>query len=211
MIRFGRAGWWVGAFSGGEATYQTGGLGLTPQPYPNTLTEPLAHVPTHLWSPAHSQPAPSRNNTRNKHGMLLPGLLPDIYLPDITKGWVRVNALRLSRASIYIEDTTTSTRWGSKCLWSQLLSFLLNLWVPPLVAIGNCETQGLRETMTLLRGLLGGCQGQALGGSRTKTSHSRQSVMLGYQNGCAHVATAKRANNQGENIHIYLILLHRLC
>ena len=28
-------------------------------------------------------------------------------------------------------------------------------------------------------------QGQALGGSRTKTSHSRQSVMLGCQNGCA--------------------------
>ena len=101
------------------------------------------------------------------------------------KGWVRTNALRLSRASIYIEDTTTSTCWGSKCLWSQLFSFLLNLWAPPLVAIGTCETQGLRETMTLLRGLLGGSQGQALGGSRTKTSHSRQSVMLGCQNGCA--------------------------
>ena len=38
----------------------------------------------------------------------------------------------------------------------------------------DLETQGLRETMTLLRGLLGGCQGQVLGGSRTKTSHSRQ-------------------------------------
>ena len=55
---------------------------------------------------------------------------------------------------------------------------------PPLVAIEACETQGLRETMTFLPGLLGGCQGQALGGSRTKTSHSRQSVMLGCQNGC---------------------------
>ena len=100
------------------------------------------------------------------------------------KGWVQVNELRLSRASIYIEDTTTSTCWGSKCLWSQLFSFLLNLWVLPLVAFGTWETQGLRETMTLLCDLLGGCQGQALGGSRTKTSHSRQSVM--------------RANNQGE-------------
>ena len=49
----------------------------------------------------------------------------------------------------------------------------------------DLQTQGLRETMTLLRGLLGGCHGQALGGSRTKTSHSRQSVMLGCQNGCA--------------------------
>ena len=29
------------------------------------------------------------------------------------------------------------------------------------------------------------CQGQALGGSRTQTSHSRQLVMLGCQNGCA--------------------------
>ena len=57
-----------------------------------------------------------------------------------------------------------------------ILFFLLTLWAPPLVAIGTCETQGLRETMTLFRGLLGGCQGQALGGSRTKTSHSRQSV-----------------------------------
>ena len=35
--------------------------------------------------------------------------------------------------------------------------------------------------MTLLRGLLGGSQGQALGGSLTKTSHSRQSDMLGCQ------------------------------
>ena len=79
------------------------------------------------------------------------------------KGWVQVNALRLSRASIDIEDTTTSTCWGSKSLWSQLLSFLLNLWVLPLVAIGTWGTQGLRENMTLLCenmtllcGLLGG-------------------------------------------------------
>ena len=42
----------------------------------------------------------------------------------------------------------------------------------------------LRDTGTTLCGLLGGCQGQALGGSRTKTSHSRQSDMLGCQNGC---------------------------
>ena len=63
------------------------------------------------------------------------------------KGWVWANTLRL---------ITTSTCWGSKYLWSQLLSFLLNLWVPPLVAIGTCETQGLRETMTLLCGLLDG-------------------------------------------------------
>ena len=42
------------------------------------------------------------------------------------KGWVRENALRLSRPSIGldIEDTTTSTCWCSKCLWSQLLSCL---------------------------------------------------------------------------------------
>ena len=129
--------------------------------------------------------------------------------PEILKGWDRANALRLSRASIYIEDTTTPTCWGSKCLWSQLLSFLLNLWAPPLVAIGTCETQGLRETMTLLRGLLGGSQGQALGGSRTHTSHSLQSVMLGCQNICAqwqlsvHILKGKMS--------IYLILLHRLC
>ena len=38
--------------------------------------------------------------------------------------------------------------------WSQLFSFLLNLWAPPLVTIGTCETQGLRETMALLCGLL---------------------------------------------------------
>ena len=47
------------------------------------------------------------------------------------------------------------------------------------------DVEGLREIMTLLRGLLGGCQGQTLGGSRTKTSHSHQSVTLGCQNGCA--------------------------
>ena len=35
------------------------------------------------------------------------------------------------------------------------------------MAIGTCETVGLRET--LLRGLLGGCQCQALGGSRKKS------------------------------------------
>ena len=46
--------------------------------------------------------------------------------------------------------------------------------------------QGIFETVpNVLRGFLGGCQGQALGGSRTNTSHSRQSVMLGCQNGCA--------------------------
>ena len=38
----------------------------------------------------------------------------------------------------------------------KLLSFLLNLWAPPLVAIGTWKTQGLRETMTLLCGLWGG-------------------------------------------------------
>ena len=75
---------------------------------------------------------------------------------SLFKGWVRANALSVSRPGIDIEDTTTSTCWGSKCLWSQLLSFLLNLWVLPLVAIGTWETQGLRETMTLLCGLLGG-------------------------------------------------------
>ena len=62
---------------------------------------------------------------------------------------------------------------------------LILVFSPPLVAIGTCETHGLRETMTLLRGLLGGSQGQALGGSRTKTSHSRQTDMLGCQNSCA--------------------------
>ena len=49
----------------------------------------------------------------------------------------------------------------------------------------------LRETGTTrdydtLAGLLGGCRGQALGGSRTKTSHSRQSVGRAWlPNGCA--------------------------
>ena len=42
-----------------------------------------------------------------------------------------------------------------------------------------------RDYARVLRCLLGGCQGQALAGSRTKTSHSRQSVMVGCQNGCA--------------------------
>ena len=83
--------------------------------------------------------------------------------------------------------TETKEKCFSSCLWSQLFSFLSNLWAPTLVAIGTCETQGPRETMTLLRGLLRGCQGQALGGSRTKTSHSRQPVMLGCQNGCAQL------------------------
>ena len=41
------------------------------------------------------------------------------------------------------------------------------------------ETYGIHETTTLFHGLLGGSQGQALGGSRTNTSHSRQSDMLG--------------------------------
>ena len=54
----------------------------------------------------------------------------------VIKGWVRANALRLSRPSIDVEDTTTSTCWGSKCLWSQLLSFLLNWRAPSLVALG---------------------------------------------------------------------------
>ena len=47
------------------------------------------------------------------------------------------------------------------------------------------DTGTSRDYLTLLRGLLGGCRGQALGGSYTKTSHSCQSVMLGCQNGCA--------------------------
>ena len=59
-------------------------------------------------------------------------------------------------------------------LMEPIILVFIKFWAP-LVA---CETQGLRETMTLLRGLLGGCQGQALGGSRTKTSHSRQSGMF---------------------------------
>ena len=42
-----------------------------------------------------------------------------------------------------------------------------------------------RDYDTLARSCMGGSQGQALGGSRTKMSHSRQSVMLGCQNGCA--------------------------
>ena len=74
-----------------------------------------------------------------------------------------------------------------------ILVFIKLKWTPPLVTIGTWETQGLREPMTLLRSLLGGCQdqalggsqGQALGGSHTRKSHSRQSVMLGCQNGCA--------------------------
>ena len=58
-------------------------------------------------------------------------------------------------------------------LMEPIILVFIKLRVPPLVVIGSCETQGLRETMTLLRGLLDGCQGQTLGGSRTKTSHSR--------------------------------------
>ena len=142
-------------------------------------------------------------------GLGLLGFKRPLYLWVALKGWVRANTLRLSRASIYIEDTTTSTCWGSKCLWSQLFSFLLNLWAPPLVAIGTCETQRQCETMTLLRGLLGGCQGQALGGSRTKTSHSRQSVMLGCLNDCAQWQLGIQIIKG--KMSIYLILLHRLC
>ena len=72
--------------------------------------------------------------------------------------------------------------------------------MPPLGAIGTgCETQGLRETMTLLSGLLGGCQGQALGGSRTKTfspvGYSWLPIWLS-------PVTAKGANNQGEKVHM---------
>ena len=64
----------------------------------------------------------------------------------------------LSRPSIDIEDTTTSTGLlRFKVLWSQILSLLLNLWTPPLLTIGTWETQGLGETMTLLCSLLGGC------------------------------------------------------
>ena len=58
------------------------------------------------------------------------------------KGWVRGNALRLSRPSIDTENTTTSTCWGYECLWSQLLSFLLNLWAPPLLAIWDLGDTG---------------------------------------------------------------------
>ena len=129
-----------------------------------------------------------------------------------------------------MKDTTTSTCWSSKCLRSQLLSFLLNLWAPPLVAIGTCETQGLRETMTLLRGLFGGCQGHALGGSVSGRPIPCLSLCLWHAEweqcgqilqpslphknftfspaGHAQLAiwlcpvTAKCANNQGENVHI---------
>ena len=44
------------------------------------------------------------------------------------------------------------------------------------------DTGTMRDYDTLARS---GCQVQALGGSRTKTSYSRQSVILGCQNGCA--------------------------
>ena len=53
-------------------------------------------------------------------------------------------------------------------------SILVFIKLPPLVVIGTFETQGLRETMSLL----GGCQVQALGGSRTKTSHSRLAAKM---------------------------------
>ena len=138
------------------------------------------------------------------------------------KGWVWANALRLSRASIYIEDTTTSTCWGSKCLWSQLSSFLLNLWAPPLVAIGIGETQGLRETMTLYRvavrvrpwvavWVYGPYLARRFASQPYRTKyvtfspvrHVRLPIWL-------RPVTAKRANIQGGNVHIYLILLHRL-
>ena len=67
------------------------------------------------------------------------------------KGWCRANAL--PRASIDIEDTSTSTCWGSKCLWAQLFSFLLISWAPPLVVIETCETRISRDYDTLARSL----------------------------------------------------------
>ena len=41
-------------------------------------------------------------------------------------------------------------------LMEAIIIVLLNLWAPPLVAIGTCETQGLHKTTMLLCGLLGG-------------------------------------------------------
>ena len=98
------------------------------------------------------------------------------------------------------------------------------------MAIVTCETQGLRETMTLLRGLLGGGQGQALGGSVSVWPIPCPALCLWHaeQEQCGQIlqpslphknvtfspvghaqlpiwlrpVTAKRANNQGENVHI---------
>ena len=70
-------------------------------------------------------------------------------------------------------------------LMEPIIIVFIKLMGAAISGIGTCETQGFRETITLLRGLLGGSQGQALGGSRTKTSHSRQSDVHGCQYGCA--------------------------
>ena len=81
------------------------------------------------------------------------------------KTWIGFSSILLCTGTIYknrptidIEDTNRSTCCSSKCVWWQLLSFLLSLWVPPLVAIGPssltpraCEAQGLCETMPLWR------------------------------------------------------------
>ena len=98
------------------------------------------------------------------------------------------------------------------------------------MTIGTWETQGLRETITLLCGLLGGSQGQALGGSMSVRpipcpalcrSTLNGSSAAGFSNqayrtknvtfspvGHARLPiwlrplAAKRANNQGENVPI---------
>ena len=130
------------------------------------------------------------------------------------KGWVWDNALRLSRPSIYIEDTTTSTCWGSKCLQGQLFSFLLNLWVPPLLAIGtlwrSCAVSwvavwvyGPYLARRCACGTLNGSSAARFSSQAYQTKnvtfspvgHARLPIWL-------RPLTAKRANNQGENIHI---------
>ena len=84
-----------------------------------------------------------------------------------------------------------------------IIIVLLNLWAPPLVASGTWETQGLRETMTLLRGLLGGSQGQALHGWQShKNTFTLSPVGHAWLPIWLRPVTAKRANNQGGNVHI---------
>ena len=66
------------------------------------------------------------------------------------------------------------------------------------MAIGGCETQGLRKTMSISMTLLGGCQGYAWVGVVQNVTFSP--VGHAWLPKWLRPVTAKHANNQGENV-----------
>ena len=111
-------------------------------------------------------------------------------------GWVRASALRLSRPSIDIEDTSTSTCWGStwhSWLWHSCAVSWVAVWVyGPLPCLALCLWHAEREQCgQILQPSL--CS--RLGVTFSLVGHARLPIWM-------RPLTAKRATNQGKHVNI---------